>query len=161
MWPLIVVYNASSVGSIAGGWLSGGLIKRGWSLNAARKTALLICGIAVLPVLYAPYSKNLWAVVALVSLATAVHQGWSANLFTLTSDLFPRAAVGTVVGIGAATGSLGGVLVQVATGYIVGPHPETKPHAYLPLFIFAGCGYLLALGTIHLLSPKLAPAKLD
>jgi MFS transporter, ACS family, hexuronate transporter len=154
--PLIVVYNASSVGSIAGGWLSGGLIKRGWSLNAARKTAMLICGISVLPVLYAPYCTNLWEVVGLVSLATAVHQGWSANLFTLTSDLFPRAAVGSVVGIGGAAGSLGGVLVQIATGYIV-----QLTHSYLPLFMFAGSGYLIALGIIHLLSPKLAMADLD
>jgi MFS transporter, ACS family, hexuronate transporter len=156
MIPLIVVYNASSVGSIAGGWLSGGLLKRGWTLNSARKTAMLICGLSVLPVLYAPYSTNLWVVVGLVSLATAVHQGWSANLFTLASDLFPRAAVGSVVGIGGTAGSLGGVLVQIATGYIV-----QLTHSYLPLFMFAGCGYLIALGIIHLLSPKLAMADLD
>lgn len=156
MWPLIVVYNLSSIGSVMGGWLSGGLIKRGRSLNAARKTAMLICGLAVLPVLYAPYSRNLWVVVGLVGLATAVHQGWSANLFTLTSDLFPRSAVGSVVGIGAAMGSLGGFLLQIATGYIV-----ELTHSYLPLFIFAGCGYLIALGIIHLLSPKLAMAELD
>jgi MFS transporter, ACS family, hexuronate transporter len=156
MVPLIVVYNASTVGSIAGGWLSGGLIKRGWNLNSARKTAMLICGLSVLPVLYAPYCTNLWVVVALVSLATAVHQGWSANLFTLTSDLFPRAAVGSVVGIGGTAGSLGGVLVQIATGYIV-----QLTHSYLPLFLFAGSGYLIALGIIHLLSPKLAMADVD
>ena len=94
--------------------------------------------------------------VGLVSLATAVHQGWSANLFTLASDLFPRAAVGSVVGIGGTAGSLGGVLVQIATGYIV-----QLTHSYLPLFMFAGCGYLIALGIIHLLSPKLAMADLD
>jgi ACS family hexuronate transporter-like MFS transporter len=156
MIPLIVVYNASSVGSVAGGWLSGGLLKRGWTLNSARKTAMLICGLSVLPVLYAPYCTNLWVVVGLVSLATAVHQGWSANLFTLASDLFPRAAVGSVVGIGGTAGSLGGVLVQIATGYIV-----QLTHSYLPLFMFAGCGYLIALGIIHLLSPKLAMADLD
>jgi ACS family hexuronate transporter-like MFS transporter len=155
MLPLIVVYNASSIGSIAGGWLSGSLIHRGWSLNSARKTAMLVCGLSVLPVLYAPYCTNLWVVVGLVSLATAVHQGWSANLFTLASDLFPRAAVGSVVGIGGTAGSLGGVLVQIATGYIV-----QLTHSYLPLFMFAGSGYLIALGIVHLLSPKLAPVDL-
>jgi len=156
MLPLIVVYNASSIGSVAGGWLSGGLLKRGWSLNAARKTAMLICCLLVLPVLYAPYSKNLWLVVGLISLATAVHQGWSANLFTLTSDLFPRGAVGSVVGIGGTLGSVGGVLAQITTGYIV-----ELTHSYLPLFLFAGSGYLIALAIIHLLSPKLAQAELD
>lgn len=156
MLPLIVVYNASSIGSVAGGWLSGGLLKRGWSLNAARKTAMLICGLLVLPVLYAPYCKNLWVVVGLVSLATAIHQGWSANLFTLTSDLFPRGAVGSVVGIGGTLGSVGGVLAQITTGYVV-----ELTHSYLPLFLFAGSGYLIALAIIHLLSPKLAQAELD
>ena len=154
--PVLVVYNVSSVGSIGGGWLSGGLIKRGWSLNSARKTAMLICAVAVLPVLYAPFCKNLWGVVALISLATAAHQGWSANLFTTASDMFPRAAVGSVVGIGGTVGAIGGVLVQLAAGEIV-----QLTHSYLPLFIFAGCGYLVALAIIHGLSPKLTPAELD
>jgi ACS family hexuronate transporter-like MFS transporter len=154
--PVLVVYNISSVGSIGGGWLSGGLIKRGWSLNGARKTAMLICAVAVLPVLYAPFCKNLWGVVALISLATAAHQGWSANLFTTVSDMFPRSAVGSVVGIGGTVGAIGGVLVQLAAGEIV-----QLTHSYLPLFIFAGCGYLVALAIIHGLSPKLAPAELD
>jgi MFS transporter, ACS family, hexuronate transporter len=156
MLPVLVVYNVSSMGSIAGGWLSGGLIKRGWNLNAARKTAMLVCALAVAPVLYAPYSKSLWVVVALVSIATAAHQGWSANLFTTASDMFPRAAVGSVVGIGGTVGAIGGVLVQLAAGYIV-----ERTHSYLPLFLFAGSGYVIALAIIHGLSPKLAPAELD
>ena len=117
---------------------------------------MLICAVAVLPVLYAPFCKNLWGVVALISLATAAHQGWSANLFTTASDMFPRAAVGSVVGIGGTVGAIGGVLVQLAAGEIV-----QLTHSYLPLFIFAGCGYLAALAIIHGLSPKLTPAELD
>ena len=105
MLPTVVVYAVSSIGSIGAGWLSGSLIDRGWSLNAARKTVMLACALAVVPVMYAPYSKNLWMVVGVVSLAAAAHQGWSAVLFTFTSDVFPRGAVGSVVGIGGTLGS--------------------------------------------------------
>src|SRR5207249_14172 len=110
--PTMVVYTASSVGSIAGGWFSSSLIQRGWTVNAARKTTMLACALAVVPVIFAPSLKSMWVVVALVSLATAAHQGWSANLFTTASDMFPRAAVASVVGIGGTAGALGGVLVQ-------------------------------------------------
>lgn len=154
--PTLVVYNFASVGSIAGGWLSSSLIKRGWTVNSARKTAMLICASAVVPVLYAPFSKSMWVVVGLVSIALAAHQGWSANLFTTVSDMFPRSAVGSVVGIGGTAGAIGGVLVQKATGYIV-----TWTNSYFMMFMIAGSIYLLALGIIHLLSPKLNPAELD
>ena len=152
---VLVVYNVSSVGSIAGGWLSGMLIKRGKTVNVARKTAMLTCALAVLPVLYAPYCKSLWVVVGLVGLATAAHQGWSANLFTTASDMFPRAAVGSVVGIGGTAGAAAGVLVTIATGKIV-----QDMHTYLPTFLFAATGYLLALAVIQSLSPHLEQADL-
>jgi ACS family hexuronate transporter-like MFS transporter len=152
--PIMVVYAACSVGSIYGGWISGFLLKRGKTLNYARKTAMLICALAVLPVLYAPYAHNLWVVVGLVGLAGAAHQGFSANVFTLTSDLFPKSAVGSVVGIGAMTGAVTGFTAQLVTGHIV-------KVSYLPCFIYAGSAYLAALAIIHLLSPKLEPAKLD
>jgi ACS family hexuronate transporter-like MFS transporter len=154
--PMIVVYNMSSIGSVFGGWLSSTMLNRGFALNTARKTALLVCALAVLPVLYAPFSQNLWLVVGLIGLATAAHQGWSANLFTLTSDLFPRSAVGSVVGIGGTVGAIGGALVQVAAGYIV-----QNTHSYLPLFLFCGSAYLVALLVIHLLTPRLAPARVE
>jgi MFS transporter, ACS family, hexuronate transporter len=154
--PIMVVYNASSVGSIFGGWLSSSRIKAGWSVNAARKTAMLTCALAVLPVIYAPYCKSMWVVVGLVSVATAAHQGWSANLFTTVSDMFPRFAVGSVVGIGGAAGGLGGVLVQKAAGYVV-----TWTHSYLLMFLFCGLAYVVALAVIQLLVPKLEPAQLD
>jgi len=154
--PTLVAYNASSVGSVAGGWLSSSLIRKGWSVNAARKTAMLACALCVAPVLYAPFSKNMWLVVGLVSLAMAAHQGWSANLFTIASDMFPKSAVGSVVGIGATLGAVGGLLLQKAAGYIV-----TWTHSYLSLFMICGSAYLIALAVIQLLSPRLAPAELD
>jgi ACS family hexuronate transporter-like MFS transporter len=154
--PLLVLYNLTTVGSIGGGWLSSKLIDKGWTVNRARKTAMLICALGVVPVIYAPYCKNLWVVVALVGTALAAHQGWSANLFTTTSDMFPRSAVGSVVGIGGTFGALASVLLQIATGYIV-----ELTHSYLPLFIFGGCAYLIALAIFQSLSPKLEPARLD
>jgi ACS family hexuronate transporter-like MFS transporter len=152
--PVMVVYAACCIGSVYGGWLSGAMLKRGKSLNAARKTAMLICALAVMPVLYAPYTHHLWLVVALVGLAGAAHQGFSANIFTLASDLFPKAAVGSVVGIGAMAGAASGFTAQLLTGRIV-------RISYLPCFLYAGSAYIVALLIIHLLSPKLAPAKLD
>jgi ACS family hexuronate transporter-like MFS transporter len=108
------------------------------------------------PVFAAPYIHNLWVVVALVGLATAAHQGWSANLFTLPSDMFPKAAVGSVIGIGGMSGAIGGVLLQLATGYIV-----KVTNSYVPLFVIACVAYLLALTIIHGITPKLAPAQID
>jgi ACS family hexuronate transporter-like MFS transporter len=151
--PVMVVYAACCIGSIWGGWLAAALVKRGKSDNSARKTAMLICALAVLPVLYAPFSRSLWLVVALVGLAGAGHQGWSANIFTLASDLFPKSAIGSVTGIASMAGATGGFLAQLATGYIV-------RISYLPCFLYAGSAYVLALLIIHLLCPKLEPAKL-
>jgi ACS family hexuronate transporter-like MFS transporter len=146
----------ADAGSVGGGWLSSSLIKRGWSINAARKTAMLVCGLAVMPVIAAPFTNRMWVAVGLVSLAAAAHQGWSANLFTTSSDMFPRSAVGSVVGIGAACGAAGGVLVQKTAGYVV-----TWTHSYFLMFLLCGCAYVIALAIMHLLSPRLAPAELD
>ena len=154
--PLLILYLAADVGSVAGGWLSGSLISRGWSINSARKTAMLICAASVLPVLYVPYAPNMWVLIAILSVAMAAHQGWSANLFTTSSDMFPRVAVGSVVGIGAAMGALGNVLMLKATGLIV-----TWTNSYNLLFMFCGLAYLGALAIIHLLSPRLEQAKVD
>jgi ACS family hexuronate transporter-like MFS transporter len=155
-FPVMVVYICADVGSIGGGWISSALLNRGWNVNRARKTAMTICAACVVPVLYAPFSKSLWVVVGLISLAASAHQGWSANLFTLTSDMFPRRAVASVVGIGGTMGSIGGVLLQLASGYIV-----EWTHSYVPMFIIAGTMYVLALGVIQYLSPRLEPARLD
>jgi MFS transporter, ACS family, hexuronate transporter len=154
--PLVIVYSVSTVGSIGGGWISSTLLNAGKSPNVSRKTAMLICALCVIPVFAAPYIHNLWLVVALVGLATAAHQGWSANLFTLPSDMFPKAAVGSVIGIGGMSGAIGGVLLQLATGYIV-----KITGSYVPLFVIACIAYLSALLIIHGITPKLAPAQID
>jgi len=150
--PLITVYLIADVGSVAGGWLSSSMIKRGATINRARKTAMLICALAVVPVVFAAKASSVWIAVLLVGLAAAAHQGWSANLFTTTSDMFPRRAVGSVVGIGGMAGAIGGMLVSKVVGYIL-----QFTGSYLPIFIIAGSAYLIALLVIHLLAPKLEP----
>jgi ACS family hexuronate transporter-like MFS transporter len=154
--PLIAIYLIADVGSIGGGWLSSWLLKRGWSVNAGRKTAMLICAAAVLPMAFASKATELWAAVALVSLAASAHQGWSANLFTLTSDMFPRQAVGSVVGLGGFAGAVGGMLIAKITGYIL-----QTTGSYVPIFFMAAFAYLVALAVIHLLVPKLKPVELN
>ena len=154
--PLIVIYLVADVGSIGGGWLSSRLIKSGWSVNAARKTAMLVCALAVVPIMFASQVSSLWPAVALVSLAAAAHQGWSANLFTTASDMFPRRAVGSVVGFGGMAGSIGGMLVATATGFIL-----QITGSYHTVFIIAGSAYLVALAVIHAISPRLEPANVD
>jgi MFS transporter, ACS family, hexuronate transporter len=154
--PLVVIYLAADVGSVGGGWLSSALIKRGWSVNRARKTAMLVCALAVVPIAFAARASNVWAAVALISLATAAHQGWSANLYTLVSDTFPRRAVGSVVGIGGFAGSLSAMFISTATGYLL-----QWTGSYVPIFFVASSAYIIALIVIHLLVPKLEAAKLE
>ena len=154
--PLVVIYLVADVGSIGGGWLSSSLIKRGWSVNRARKLAMFICAVSVVPIMFAAKASNLWVAVGLVSLAAAAHQGWSANLFTLVSDTFPRRAVGSVVGIGGMAGSIGGMLIALVVGEIL-----QRTGSYVPIFIIAGSAYLVALLIVHLLAPKLEPANVD
>jgi MFS transporter, ACS family, hexuronate transporter len=152
--PLVVIYVIADVGSIGGGWLSSTLIKRGWSVNAARKTTMLICALAVVPLVGAVITENLWISVVLIGIAAAAHQGWSANIFTLASDMFPRQAVGSVVGIGGMSGSIGGMFSATAVGLIL-----QYTGSYYSVFIAAASAYLLALLIIHLLAPNLEPAK--
>ncbi len=154
--PLVTIYVSADLGSIAGGWLSSTLLKRGWSLNAARKTTMLICALAVVPVMFVSrLGDNLWATVSLISLATAAHQGWSTNLFTVVSDLVPSRAVGSVVGIGGTAGAVGGMLTAPMIGYWL----DWSGSAYGPVFLCFGTMYLLALGLIHLLIPRFTPAE--
>jgi MFS transporter, ACS family, hexuronate transporter len=153
--PLVAIYLVADVGSIGGGWLSSSLIRRGWSVNAGRKAAMLVCALAVVPMVFASGASNLWVAVALVSLAAAAHQGWSANLFTTASDMFPRKAVGSVVGLGGMAGAVGGMLIAKLTGYLL-----QASGSYLPVFFIAAFAYLIGLAIIHLLVPKLEPAQL-
>ena len=149
--PLITIYLIADFGSVGGGWLSSTLIKRGWPVNRARKVTMLICALSVTPIVFVPYVKNLWGVVVLIGIAASAHQGWSANIFTMVSDMFPRRAVGSVVGIGGMSGAMGGVTIAVLTGYIL----EHTHNNYSAVFTIAGTAYLAALVIIHLLVPRL------
>jgi ACS family hexuronate transporter-like MFS transporter len=152
--PLIVVYVVADVGSIGGGWLSSSLIKRGWTVNRARKTTMLAMALLIVPTALAPLAGSMWAAVAIVSVAAAAHQAWSANVYTLASDMFPRAAVGSVVGIGAFAGGIGGWAFQRVTGRIL----EANGHDYTPIFIICGLAYVSGWAIIHVLAPRLEPA---
>jgi ACS family hexuronate transporter-like MFS transporter len=154
--PLVVIYLVADVGSVGGGWLSGRFMKLGWTPNRSRKIAMLICALSVVPVMFAANVSNLWVAVGLISLAAAAHQGWSANLFTLTSDMFPRQAVGSVVGLGGTGGAVGGMFIAMLVGAIL-----QKTGSYMPVFILASLTYLAALLVIHLLVPRLEPAKVE
>ena len=150
--PLIAVYVAADFGSIGGGWLSSKLLTLGWPVNRARKTAMLVCAVAVLPVTAIMFTgTNLWLTVAIIGLAAAAHQGWSANMYTLVSDSFPRSAVGSVIGLGGSGGAIGGLLVAPAIGYWL----DFSRQSYGPLFLIAGSMYLIALAIIQLLAPRL------
>ena len=153
--PLIAIYLIADVGSVGGGWLSSTLIKRGFTVNAGRKTTMLVCALAVMPIVFASQVRSLWGAVALIGLATAAHQGWSANIFTTASDMFPKRAVGSVVGIGGMAGAVGGMFTATAVGYIL-----QWTGSYVWPFVIAGSAYLLALGVIQLLAPTLEPVKL-
>ncbi len=153
--PLVVVYVMADVGSVAGGWLAGWMMRRGWSPNAARKGAMLVCALAVTPVVLTPFVHHLWPAVGLIGLAAAAHQGWSANLFTTTSDLYPSAAVGSVVGLGGFAGAVSGAFVSTAVGFLL-----QTTGSYALLFTLAGGMYLTALAVIQLLVPRLTPVDL-
>ena len=153
--PLIAVYVMADAGSIGGGWLAGRLMRLGWSVNAARKGAMLLCALAVVPVIFTSYVHHLWFAVGLIGLAAAAHQGWSANLFTTASDLYPSAAVASVVGLGGFAGALSGALVSTAVGFLL-----QATGSYALLFTIAGGMYLVALTVIQLLAPRLAPVRL-
>jgi len=155
--PLVVIYNMSAVGSIGGGWLPSKFLSLGWSPNQARKTAMLIYAIAVLPVVFVGKMQGVWSVVALLSLAAAAHQAWSANMFTLASDMFPRRAVASVVGIGTFGAALLMAFISTLVGYVL----QWTNGNYAPLFVACGTGYLVALLIIQVLAPKLAMAELD
>jgi ACS family hexuronate transporter-like MFS transporter len=153
--PVVICYAISIIGSVGGGYLSSTLIARGTSPNVARKSTMVLCAACVAPIFMVPFVHQLWIVVALMGLATAGHQGWSATLFTLPSDMFPKSAVASVTGIGGMAGGVGGVLLQLGAGAIL-----TFTHSYVSLFVMACLAYPLALLIIHSFTPKLAPARM-
>ena len=153
--PVVMAYAISIIGSIGAGFVFKFFMDRGKTSNVARKTTMLICALLIVPIFLTPFVHQLWVVVALLGMATAGHQGWSANLFTLPSDMFPKSAVASVTGIGGFAGAVGGVLLQLATGMIV-----YLTHSYVSLFVMACLAYPLAFLIIHSISPKLAPARM-
>ena len=153
--PIVVIYVISDVGSIGGGWFSSSLIRRGVSVNAARKWAMFLCGLCVLPIASVYRLSGLWPATVLIGLAAAGHQGFSANLFTLSSDLFPSRAVASVVGIGGMAGAIGGMLIAEIVGHVL-----QWTGSYMVPFFIAASAYMVALLLIHLLSPKLVPARI-
>jgi ACS family hexuronate transporter-like MFS transporter len=153
--PLIVVYNISVIGSIGGGWLPAPFRRLGFSPNNARLAAMLVCASLVVPVFTAASIKSLWTAIALIGIAAGAHQGWSANLFTTSSDMFPRRAVGAVVGIGGMAGSSGSALFAFFAGHIL-----QGTHSYVILFGIASSAYLLALIVLYLLAPGLKKVEL-
>jgi MFS transporter, ACS family, hexuronate transporter len=161
-WPLLVVYLMADAGSIGGGGLSSWLIRRGASVNVARKTTLLVCALGVVPVVTVARLESMWAAVLLIGLAASCHAGYSANLFTLVSDTVPRKAVGSVVGIGGTAGCIGMLIFSTVTGYVLDwTNAVYGQKDYLIPFVIAGSTYLVATAVIHLMLPRLEPMVID
>jgi ACS family hexuronate transporter-like MFS transporter len=154
--PLVAIYLLSDVGSIAGGWMSSRMLRAGATVNKARKLTMLICAIVIVPVFFSQYVDSLWLNVLIIGVATAGHQAFSANLYTLPSDLYPRYAVGSVIGIGGTVGAVGGMIFAKYAGYIL-----DGVGSYAPLFAVAGTAYFAALLSVHLLSPRLARVDVE
>jgi MFS transporter, ACS family, hexuronate transporter len=161
-WQLAIVYTATTIGSIGGGFLSSYLIRKGWPVFKARQRSMLLYAFLVLPVMTAPFAGNIWIAVALISMATAAHQAWSANLYTTVSDMFPKHAVSTVVGVGGMAGSIGGMLFPIVVGRLLEFFKQqgSITTGYTILFIVCGFAYLIAWRVMKLLSPTMEKVKL-
>ena len=159
---LAIVYTATTIGSIGGGYLSGYFIRLGWPVFRARKTAMFIFALCVVPIVLARYATNVWVAVGLISLAAAAHQAWSANIFTTASDMFPKKAVSSVVGIGGMAGAVGGILFPMLVGWLLDTYKTAGDISagYNILFLICGCAYLLAWGIMHLFTPTMKKVEL-
>jgi MFS transporter, ACS family, hexuronate transporter len=154
--PLMIIYAATTVGSIGGGYVSSHFIKKGWATLNARKAALLIFAILEVSIILAQFATDVWVAVGLISLAVAVHQAWATNVFTIASDLFPKQAVGSVVGIGGMAGAVGGILFPLLVGTLLDTYKAAGnlTGGYNVLFTICGFTYLTAWTIIHLLTRK-------
>jgi ACS family hexuronate transporter-like MFS transporter len=155
-YMIMLIYVVASVGSVAGGWLAGGLMKLGWSVNKARKITMLICAAFVLPVVYSAITDNKWVAAVLITVAASAHQAWSANLFSLAGDMFPRRVVGSVTGLGGMFGAAGGMTLFYVTGKVL-----TQTGNYFPVFVMGSTAYVLALLVVHMLAPNLEVADIE
>ncbi|MEO6569699.1 MAG: MFS transporter [Opitutaceae bacterium] len=160
--PFFIIYLTAAFGSIAGGWLSSRFLRWGWSLNAARKTAMLICVLGVLPVMLTTTITDKWVAVLVFSLMMASHQGWSSNLYTSISDMFPKNAVGVVAGLGGTAGAIGAISLLYLTSNLFNAQKAAGAnvdHVYTVIFIIAGLSYIAALACFHFCAPKLEPVR--
>ncbi|MEJ7644080.1 MAG: MFS transporter [Chryseolinea sp.] len=159
---LVIVYTATTIGSVGGGYLSSYLIRRGWLVFKARKMSMLFFAFCVLPIMTAPYAGNVWIAVGLISLAAAAHQAWSANIFTTVSDMFPKHAISSVVGIGGMAGSIGGMLFPLLVGNLLDYYKGLGNivTGYNILFVICGFGYLIAWGIMHFIAPRMERVKI-
>lgn len=152
--PFFIIYILADVGSVLGGYLSGALMRKGWTVNKARKRTLLICALIILPVSFVAFTESKWVAVFLIGLAAGGHQAWSANVFTLVSDVFPKKATASVVGIGGMVGMIAGILADMVLGSVL----DTAGNSgYFWAFLIAGSLYLTVLGIVHLLMPRMTP----
>ena len=161
--PLVVVYSLTTVGSIGGGYLSSWLIQRGWTVFRARKMAMLLFAVLVVPIVAARYATSIWPAVALISLAAAAHQAWSANIFTTASDMFPKRAVSSVVGLGSMAGSVGGIVFPLIVGYLLdrAKAAGNVNTGYNLIFLLCGSAYLVAWCVMHFFAPRMEPVHLS
>jgi ACS family hexuronate transporter-like MFS transporter len=152
--PIVMIYVISDVGSVAGGWSSSRMMKAGWSANTSRKLTMLLCALLAIPVMSAYRVNGFWVATSIIALAAAAHCGFSANLYTLASDLFPSRTVGSVIGLGGFAAGLGGMLIAKIVGHVL-----QSTGSYMAPFFIAGMAYLTALLVIQVLSPKLKPVS--
>lgn len=158
---LAIVYTATTFGSIGGGYLSSYLIKKGWAPLRARKTTLLLMAFAVMPIILAQFATDIWTVVGIIAIATAAHQAWSANIFTIVSDIFPKRAVSSVVGIGGMAGSLGSTFFPLLVGALLDYYKGMGNigAGYNILFVICGLAYIIAWLIIHFLTNRMKPVE--
>ncbi|MCP4726731.1 MAG: MFS transporter [bacterium] len=152
--PFFVLYILADIGSIFGGYLSSAFIKKGWAINKARKTTLLICALIILPVMFVTQTDSKWLAVVLIGIGAGGHQAWSANIFTLVSDVFPKKATASVVGIGGMIGAVSGIVADYFLGSVL---DQAGNSGYFFAFMIAGMMYIVILGLVHLLMPRMTP----
>jgi ACS family hexuronate transporter-like MFS transporter len=155
--PFFTIYLISWIGGIFIGWLSSKFLTMGWSLNKGRKMGFLVCAVFALPVMFVPYMDNMWFAVALIAVAAGGHCGWSASIFSLMSDIFPRKTTASITGIGGFAGAVGGALIAQLVGRLL---QNSGMDGYVIPFFIASVGYFIALSIIHILSPHIKPLNL-
>jgi ACS family hexuronate transporter-like MFS transporter len=152
--PFMIIFIMADAGSLLGGYVSGSLIKKGWSINKARKITMLVCAVIILPVSFVPVIASKWLAVFLIGLAAAGHQSWSINGYTLVPDVFPRKAVASVIGIGKMVGVAVAIIADIALGAVL---DTANNSGYFWAFLISGLSYLIIIGFVHLLMPKMTP----